>query len=101
VTDIRIWDRQALEITGTIVDQVNPQQLDVPTPCAGWDLRRLLAHMVGQNHGFAAAADGELTNRSAWADRDFGDDTGPAFLASACQVIEQPLSIRKWVYSRS
>ncbi|WP_103382732.1 maleylpyruvate isomerase N-terminal domain-containing protein [Pseudonocardia dioxanivorans] len=29
------------------------------TPCAGWDLGALLAHMVGQNHGFAAALRGE------------------------------------------
>jgi len=26
-----------------------------PTPCAGWDLRALLEHMTGQDHGFAAA----------------------------------------------
>jgi uncharacterized protein (TIGR03086 family) len=29
------------------------------TPCAGWDLRRLVAHMTAQHHGFAAAARGE------------------------------------------
>ncbi|MFF1303809.1 TIGR03086 family metal-binding protein [Streptomyces sp. NPDC058307] len=28
------------------------------TPCAGWDLRRLVAHMTAQHHGFAAAARG-------------------------------------------
>ena len=26
-------------------------------PCAGWDLRALVAHLIGQNHGFAEAVD--------------------------------------------
>ena len=33
-----------------------PDQLDVATPCAGWVLRDLLAHMIGQHYGFGAAA---------------------------------------------
>ncbi|WP_377270132.1 TIGR03086 family metal-binding protein [Peterkaempfera sp. SMS 1(5)a] len=87
MTDIRPWDRRALQITETLVDQVDPGRLDVPSPCTGWTLRRLLAHMIGQNHGFAAAADGELTDRAAWADRDFGDDPSAAFRASSARVV--------------
>lgn len=45
--------------TGAVLDvvaRVKETDLDRPTPCAGWDLRALLAHMIGQDHGFAAAA---------------------------------------------
>ena len=88
MTEILAWDRCALEVTETIVGQVKPEHLDRPTPCARWSLRRLLAHMIGQNYGFAAAAEGELTDHSSWADRDFGADPAPAFRASAARVIE-------------
>jgi uncharacterized protein (TIGR03086 family) len=41
-----------------VVDAVAPQQLTLPTPCAGWNLAELLTHMTVQHHGFAAAARG-------------------------------------------
>jgi uncharacterized protein (TIGR03083 family) len=43
---------------GSLVDRIGPADLARPTPCAGWDLRALLAHLIGQNHGFAEAVDG-------------------------------------------
>ncbi len=48
--------RRATDAVLAIVAGVRDSDLDRPTPCAGWDLRTLLAHMVGQDHGFAAAA---------------------------------------------
>jgi uncharacterized protein (TIGR03086 family) len=48
--------RRATDIVRVIVDKVRDEDLGRPTPCAGWDLRTLLAHMVGQDYGFAAAA---------------------------------------------
>ena len=39
-----------------VLDRIAPADFDRPTPCAGWDLRALLEHMTGQDHGFAAAA---------------------------------------------
>ena len=85
-TDIRPFDRRALEVTEKIVDQVEPRHLSLPTPCADWSLRQLLAHMTGQNHGFAAAADGEVTDASVWADRDLGSDPAQTFRASSQRV---------------
>jgi uncharacterized protein (TIGR03086 family) len=38
-----------------VLDRIAPAHLDRPTPCAGWDLRALLEHMTGQDHGLAAA----------------------------------------------
>jgi len=43
--------RQVVEL----VDEVRPQDLGRPTPCARWALADLLAHMTGQDLGFAAA----------------------------------------------
>ncbi|MGL4177627.1 MAG: TIGR03086 family metal-binding protein [Dermatophilaceae bacterium] len=42
-------------------------QLSLPTPCAGWDLRRLLDHMTTENLGFAAAAQGRGADPAVWA----------------------------------
>lgn len=61
--------RRAVDAVRPIVARVRPADLDRPTPCAGWDLRALLAHMIGQDHGFAAAALADVTVE-AFAPRD-------------------------------
>lgn len=48
--------RRATDAVLSVVSRVREDDLDRPTPCVGWDLRTLLAHMVGQDRGFAAAA---------------------------------------------
>jgi uncharacterized protein (TIGR03086 family) len=48
--------RRATDAVLDVVARVKDADLDRPTPCAGWDLRTLLAHMIGQDHGFAVAA---------------------------------------------
>lgn len=47
--------RVALDDATEIVDTVTADALQAPTPCRDWDLRQLLAHMIGQNEGFATA----------------------------------------------
>jgi len=32
-----------------VIRQVSPDDLDRPTPCAGWDVRALLRHVIGGN----------------------------------------------------
>ncbi|MFL6118649.1 TIGR03086 family metal-binding protein [Actinophytocola sp.] len=54
--NIRELHRRAVEAIRPVLTRVRPADLDRPTPCAGWDLRTLLAHMTGQDRGFAAAA---------------------------------------------
>jgi len=85
-----------------IVDQIESDQLSLPTPCAGWDLGQLLAHMIGQNHGFASAARGEAYDPAAWADRPVTDAPGPAFAASADEVVaafaEEAATQRDWPF---
>jgi uncharacterized protein (TIGR03086 family) len=51
---IELHDRALRQATAVIVE-ISPGELGLPTPCAGWDLRALLAHCIGQNHGFAVA----------------------------------------------
>ena len=56
--DVRPQHRRAPVAVGEAVAQVRADQLPFSTPCAGWDLTALLAllaHMIGQNGGFAVA----------------------------------------------
>jgi uncharacterized protein (TIGR03086 family) len=59
--NIRDLHRRALDAVRPVVARVRVVDLGRPTPCAGWDLRALLAHMIGQDHGFAAAALADVT----------------------------------------
>jgi uncharacterized protein (TIGR03086 family) len=86
VTDIRDLDRRALETTVEIVAAVTADQLQLPTPCAEWTLRQLLGHMIGQHYGFAAAARGETSDLSVWADRPVGADLHAAYAAAVADV---------------
>ncbi|WP_037074582.1 TIGR03086 family metal-binding protein [Pseudonocardia spinosispora] len=57
--DLRPLHRLSLDLTTAVVDKVGQDDLTRDTPCAGWDLAALLGHMIGQNHGFADAAQHE------------------------------------------
>ena len=62
---------RALDIAGDWVARVGPADLDRSTPCAGWDLETLLAHCIGQNHGFAEAVQNGDAPEAAYAHRAF------------------------------
>ena len=47
--------RAALYPVRDLLSGIGDGDLARPTPCTGWDLRALTAHMVGQNWGFAVA----------------------------------------------
>jgi len=83
--DLREPGRRVLAVTTGIVEQVRADQLDLPTPCAGWSVRDLLAHMVGNNNGFAAAALGEPPVVEVWDGVAVTDPVGE-FAASARRV---------------
>jgi len=57
------------------------------TPCAGWDLRRLVAHMTAQHHGFAAAARGVGGEREHWREQVEVDEPARAHRAAADAVL--------------
>jgi uncharacterized protein (TIGR03086 family) len=47
--------RRALDEALPIVSAIDLEDLDRSTPCAGWTLRDLLAHLIGQQQGFTLA----------------------------------------------
>jgi uncharacterized protein (TIGR03086 family) len=59
-------DKRAVRATLTLLTAVTTDDLSRPTPCAGWDLGALLAHMTAQHQGFAAAAAGYGADPAAW-----------------------------------
>ncbi|MFD5462139.1 TIGR03086 family metal-binding protein [Kitasatospora sp. NPDC127059] len=70
---------RAVDLAVEVVDTVRPDQLDLPTPCAGWTLRRLLEHCVGQHQGFAAAARGAGPDLALFADAPLSADPAADF----------------------
>ncbi|NDU72959.1 TIGR03086 family protein [Actinomadura sp. DSM 109109] len=82
-TDLRPLDRKAADLYLSVVAQVKPDALRLPTPCPDWTLHGLLRHQVSQDEGFAAAARGEGARLAAWRGGDLGDDPHAAARASA------------------
>jgi uncharacterized protein (TIGR03086 family) len=64
---IRDLDARAVALSTGLVRASTVADLPRPTPCAGWDLADLLAHMTAQHRGFAAAARGDGGDPAAWA----------------------------------
>lgn len=91
-TDLRPLHRLAVLRSVEVVDAVRPSDLDRPTPCAGWTLADLLAHMTVQHRGFVAAARGQGADESAWdvatvADAVRADPAG-SYTAAAHDVLD-------------
>jgi uncharacterized protein (TIGR03086 family) len=66
ISDIRPFHRIAVLNSIALVDSLRAADLDAPTPCAGWKLADLLAHMTAQHRGFAAAARGFGADADVW-----------------------------------
>ena len=47
---------QSFASTRTVVAQVRPEHLSLPTPCSEWDIQALLAHLLGSIDAFRAHA---------------------------------------------
>lgn len=66
IEDIRAHHRTAVLRSVDVVNTVRPVDLARPTPCAGWTVQDLLAHMTVQHRGFAAAARGNGADERVW-----------------------------------
>lgn len=84
--DLLDLDRRALESTRAFVQRTTVPQLELPTPCAAWDVRALLNHVLGNNHMYAAAAAGDTVDWSRRDDDRVGDDPHGAYDRSAAEV---------------
>ena len=70
---------RALAQTAEVIAAIRPDQRGVPTPCAGWDVRRLVTHVVGQDlPNFTTSARGEMADWQAPADQ-LGEDWAVQF----------------------
>lgn len=72
---------QVIRDVSALVAAVRPEDLDLPTPCAGWTVRQLLDHMVWENLMAASIAEG--TPREDLAADHLGADHRAAFEDSA------------------
>jgi uncharacterized protein (TIGR03086 family) len=66
ISDLRVFHRAAVLASVDVVGLVTADDLGKPTPCAGWDLGDLIAHMTVQHDGFAAAARGHGAQSDVW-----------------------------------
>lgn len=90
--DIRSEHRIAVLASVDVVNTVTPKDPHRATPCDGWDLSQLLAHMTVQHHGFAAAARGDGADPARWdtatvADAVVADPAG-AYAAASADVLD-------------
>ncbi|GAA4590858.1 uncharacterized protein (TIGR03086 family) [Actinoplanes octamycinicus] len=86
--DLRPLHAAAVRATVDLVARATPADLGKPTPCAGWDLAALLAHMTAQHHGFAAAARGRGSDETVWAPGPLGDDFISRYADAVTDVLD-------------
>ena len=90
--DIRTEHRLAVLASVDMVNAVTRKDLHRATPCEGWDLSQLLAHMTVQHRGFAAAARGEGADPTRWDAATVTDavvaDPAGAYSTAATDVLD-------------
>jgi uncharacterized protein (TIGR03086 family) len=86
IPDLRAADEAAVRASIALVQHARREDLDRPTPCAGWDLAALLAHMTAQHHGFAASASGGASLDD-WRVRPLGTDPVADYAEASERVI--------------
>jgi uncharacterized protein (TIGR03086 family) len=87
IPDLRGEDETAVRASVALVQRVRPEDLDLPTPCAGWNLAALLAHMAAQHRGFAASAGGHGASIDPWLVRPLDQSPAADYAAASEQVI--------------
>lgn len=86
--DVVRLDAEAVRASAELVARITPADLGRATPCAGWTLADLLAHMTSQHHGFAAAAAGDGAEPGHWADLDAAPgEVVAGYLGAADEVL--------------
>lgn len=87
MTDLLALDRTAVQESLRVLRAARETDWERPSPCAGWTLRDLVAHMAAQHHGFAAAARGAGADRTYWIAPDLGRDPLKVYEESVRHVL--------------
>jgi uncharacterized protein (TIGR03086 family) len=77
---------RTLAQTEAIIARVRPEQATLPTPCASWDVRTLVNHVVNDVRQFTVTAHG-----GQWDQRDaddVGDDWAGAYREAASSLLD-------------
>lgn len=85
--DLRELDRDAVFASVAVAANLTRDDLGRATPCAGWSVADLLAHMIAQHQGFAAASAGAGADPSVWEVRPLGEDPAWSYAAASLAVI--------------
>ncbi|WP_369249849.1 TIGR03086 family metal-binding protein [Streptomyces sp. R41] len=85
--DIVELDRIAVLESLRVVEPAREADWERDTPCAGWTLRRLVAHMTAQHYGFAAAARGAGHEEAYWREPEDMSDPGRTYRGAATTVL--------------
>jgi uncharacterized protein (TIGR03086 family) len=79
-------DRRAVAVSVELVATIGTADRARPTPCAGWNVERLVVHMTAQHRGFAAAAAGHGADPAVWEARGNVADLVAAYRLAAAAV---------------
>jgi uncharacterized protein (TIGR03086 family) len=78
--------------TSRIVEEIEPEQLDNPTPCEGWTVRDVLNHVTGGADMFAvAAAEGKVPDEQLgqfMGGDNLGSDYKGSFAAASARAMK-------------
>ena len=80
-------DAVAVRASVRVVCLAGPEDMDRMTPCAGWTLGDLVAHMTAQHDGFAAAAAGAGADLARWQPGESAGDPVGEYEAAAGRVL--------------
>ncbi|MFC9846752.1 TIGR03086 family metal-binding protein [Streptomyces sp. NPDC060223] len=86
--DIVALDRIAVEESLRVVELAKEADWERDTPCAGWTLRRLVAHMAAQHHGFAAAARGTGGEAAYWREPEDMSAPGRTYRGATATLLD-------------
>ena len=74
--------QRVIALTGSVVDRIEPEQLDNPSPCEAWTVRDVLNHITGGAEMFAICVrDGEVPDEQL-GELMMGDNLGDDYKAS-------------------
>ncbi|MDI2129789.1 TIGR03086 family metal-binding protein [Yinghuangia seranimata] len=85
--DVVVLDRAVRQLAD-LVREIRPEQGGLPTPCALWDVRQLVGHVVEETTRFAAVTEGRDGSAAAGVGDAVGEDWAAAFDAAAARLTE-------------